>query len=87
MPTISEQSVKKQRIVLEGDVADSMNVPSGCAFHPRCQYAEEICRKEMPPLVNLAAEGTAPHFALCHFADSLSLEGVTNSPETGVPVP
>jgi peptide/nickel transport system ATP-binding protein len=87
VPTISEESVKKQRIVLEGDVADSMNVPSGCAFHPRCKYAEDICRKETPPLVNLAADGAAPHFALCHFAGSLSLEGVTNSPALSIPVP
>lgn len=87
VPTISEQSVKKQRIVLEGDVADSMNVPRGCAFHPRCQYAEEICRKEMPPLVNVAADGSAPHFALCHFAETLSLAGVTNPAVAGIPVP
>ena len=87
VPIISEESVKKQRIVLDGDVADSMNVPSGCSFHPRCKYAEDICRNETPPLVNLAADGAAPHFSLCHFADSLSLEGVTNSPATGIPVP
>ncbi|MCA9241035.1 MAG: hypothetical protein KDA37_12580, partial [Planctomycetales bacterium] len=87
VPTISEEPVKKQRIVLEGDVADSMNVPSGCAFHPRCQYAEDICRNETPPLVNLAADGAAPHFALCHFAESLSLAGVANAAVAGIPAP
>ncbi len=82
VPTISEKAAKKQRIVLEGDVADSMNVPAGCSFHPRCKYAEDICRSEPPPLVNVAANSAAPHFALCHFAASLSLAGVTISPVT-----
>lgn len=80
VPTISEKATKKRQIVLEGDVADSMNVPDGCSFHPRCKYAEEVCRREPPPLVNVAAKGAVPHFALCHFAASLSLEGVKISP-------
>jgi peptide/nickel transport system ATP-binding protein len=86
VPTISEESAKKQRIILEGDVADSMNVPDGCPFHPRCKYAEDICRSEPPPLLNVAADGAAPHFAMCHFAESLSLEGVTITPVAGMPV-
>jgi len=80
VPTISEKATKKRQIVLEGDVADSMNIPDGCSFHPRCKYAEEVCRREPPPLVNVAAKGAVPHFALCHFAASLSLEGVKISP-------
>lgn len=86
VPTISEQAEKKQRIILEGDVADSMNVPDGCPFHPRCKYAEDICRRELPPFVNVAAPGASPHFAMCHFAESLSLEGVTNRPLAELPV-
>lgn len=86
VPTISEDTTKKQRIVLEGDVADSMNVPTGCYFHPRCKYAEDICRTETPPFVNVAAQGASPHYSLCHFAESLSLEGVTMSPVTTVNV-
>jgi peptide/nickel transport system ATP-binding protein len=86
VPTISEDSAKKQRIILEGDVADSMNVPDGCPFHPRCKYAEDICRSEPPPLINVAADGAAPHLAMCHFAESLSLEGVTIKPVAGMPV-
>ena len=38
------------RITLEGDVADPANPPSGCYFHPRCRYAEDICKTETPPL-------------------------------------
>lgn len=84
VPTISEGETKKQRIVLEGDVADSMNVPTGCYFHPRCKYAEDVCRTETPPLVNVATEGAPPHYSLCHFAESLSLEGVAMSPVSTV---
>ncbi|HUT20730.1 MAG TPA: oligopeptide/dipeptide ABC transporter ATP-binding protein, partial [Anaerolineae bacterium] len=39
-----------ERIILEGDVADPANPPSGCYFHPRCRYAQERCRTEAPPL-------------------------------------
>ena len=86
VPTISEKAAKKQRIVLEGDVADSMNVPNGCSFHPRCRYAAEVCRSEPPPLVNVAADGAPPHFTLCHFATSLALDGVVISAVAGMPV-
>ncbi|MBN1246606.1 MAG: ATP-binding cassette domain-containing protein [Anaerolineae bacterium] len=60
------------RIHLEGEVADPSNPPSGCYFHPRCQYAKPICAQEEPPLRDLGDN----HFAACHFADALSLRGV-----------
>jgi oligopeptide/dipeptide ABC transporter ATP-binding protein len=52
---------KRQRVVLPGDVPSPINPPSGCAFHPRCAYAEERCRREEPLL-----EGTARHRVACH---------------------
>ena len=39
------------RIILEGEVPNPANPPSGCHFHPRCIYATDRCRKEQPPLV------------------------------------
>jgi peptide/nickel transport system ATP-binding protein len=63
---------RKQRIVLEGDVADPANPPSGCYFHPRCRYAKEVCKHETPVLRTI----TPGHFAACHFAEELSLQGV-----------
>lgn len=68
---------KRERIVLAGDIADPANRPGGCFFHPRCRYVQERCRTEEPPLLNVAQAGEAPHFARCHFAESLSLKGVT----------
>ncbi len=38
------------RIILEGEVPNPANPPSGCHFHPRCAYATEQCKKEAPPL-------------------------------------
>ncbi len=63
---------KRQRIVLQGDVPNPANPPSGCAFHPRCRYAQDICRTTTPEL----AATSQGHVAACHFADTLSLVGV-----------
>jgi oligopeptide transport system ATP-binding protein len=46
---------------------DVAHLPSGCPFAPRCDRAEDICRREFPPFVQLTAE----HFSLCHFADEV----------------
>ncbi|HEV8073005.1 MAG TPA: oligopeptide/dipeptide ABC transporter ATP-binding protein [Opitutaceae bacterium] len=42
----------RQRIVLPGDPPSPINPPAGCAFHPRCQYAQEKCKAAVPPLVS-----------------------------------
>ena len=39
-------------------------LPPGCPFAPRCDYVQDICRKEFPPFVTL----TPSHHSLCHFA-------------------
>jgi oligopeptide transport system ATP-binding protein len=41
----------RQRIMLPGDPPSPINPPAGCAFHPRCQYAQEKCKATTPPLV------------------------------------
>jgi oligopeptide transport system ATP-binding protein len=46
---------------------DVARLPPGCPFAPRCERAEEICRREFPPFVQLTAE----HFSLCHFANEV----------------
>ena len=61
-----------QRIILQGEVPNPANPPSGCAFHPRCRFAEDRCRHEIPVL-QAAGDG---HKVACHFADSLSLPGI-----------
>jgi oligopeptide/dipeptide ABC transporter ATP-binding protein len=63
---------RSQRIVLEGDVADPANPPSGCYFHPRCPYAVDRCKTETPALRELAPG----HSVRCHRAEELELRGV-----------
>jgi peptide/nickel transport system ATP-binding protein len=64
--------LRSKRIVLEGEVADPANPPSGCYFHPRCRYAVDRCRHEAPVL----REIRPGHFASCHRAEELKLQGV-----------
>jgi peptide/nickel transport system ATP-binding protein len=59
-------------IVLQGDVADPGNPPSGCYFHPRCQYCIEMCKTESPQLREIEPD----HFVSCHRAEELHLKGV-----------
>jgi peptide/nickel transport system ATP-binding protein len=64
-----------ERIILEGDVADPANPPSGCYFHPRCRYAVDVCSQEEPELRELRPD----HYVSCHRAEELSLVGVTET--------
>lgn len=61
----------RKKIVLPGEVANPAHPPSGCYFHPRCAYAQEICRTE-PPTFEEISPG---HFVRCHRARELSLSG------------
>jgi peptide/nickel transport system ATP-binding protein len=72
------QRGRGKRIILEGDVADPANPPKGCYFHPRCRYAKERCSIDEPELRDLGGN----HFVSCHFADELTLRGVTGRGES-----
>ncbi|WP_428676718.1 ABC transporter ATP-binding protein [Reyranella sp.] len=54
-----------KRIILAGDPPSPLRPPSGCAFHPRCPYRQDICTRETPPLQDITPErAVACHFAL-----------------------
>jgi peptide/nickel transport system ATP-binding protein len=57
--------------ILIGEVPSPASPPSGCYFHPRCRFAEDRCRQEAPLLRELARG----HFARCHLAEQLTLDG------------
>jgi len=63
---------KSERIVMPGDVADPSNPPPGCYFHPRCNYAKDICSQKAPEWRELRPD----HFVACHRAEELQLRGV-----------
>jgi len=63
---------KSRRILLEGDVPDPSNPPTGCYFHPRCRYRQEQCASDAPALRDL---GNGRYVA-CHYAEALALSGV-----------
>jgi peptide/nickel transport system ATP-binding protein len=71
---VADPAVKgrSRRIRLPGDVADPANVPPGCPFHPRCRFATDRCKTEVPQLRPTASPG---HQTACHYADSLELRG------------
>jgi oligopeptide/dipeptide ABC transporter ATP-binding protein len=54
---------KRRHILLEGDVPSPINPPSGCSFHPRCKYQQDICSQNTPSLKKVG-EG---HWVACHF--------------------
>jgi oligopeptide/dipeptide ABC transporter ATP-binding protein len=64
--------LRSQRLILEGEVADPSNPPSGCYFHPRCRYVIDICRSQEPQL-NEVEPG---HWARCHRAQEITLQGI-----------
>src|SRR5881296_1134667 len=63
---------RAQRVVLQGEVANPANPPSGCYFHPRCAYALEVCRTQAP----VWEEVSPSHFVRCHRARELQLSCV-----------
>jgi len=57
-----DPDLKRDRIILPGDVPSPANPPKGCRFHTRCPLAKEICSQEEPPLTDRGNE----HFVACH---------------------
>ena len=68
----SDPLLPSASIQLEGDVADPAHPPSGCYFHPRCRFAQDVC-KQVAPVLEEIEPG---HFASCHRARELQLSGV-----------
>jgi oligopeptide/dipeptide ABC transporter ATP-binding protein len=57
---------------LEGEIPSPVNPPSGCRFHTRCPYVQDLCKTDIPEWREIEKE----RFVACHFADTLTLKGV-----------
>jgi len=59
---IPNPEIKKEEVLLTGDVPSPVNVPPGCRFHPRCPYATDRCGQEEPHLIE-----NDGHWVACHY--------------------
>ncbi|GAA2829473.1 ABC transporter ATP-binding protein [Kribbella solani] len=64
---------KQERIRLQGDVPSPINPPPACRFHTRCWKAQEICKTQEPPLIELAPG----HQTACHFPENQDAKAAT----------
>ncbi len=63
-------SIKGKKRILKsipGAPPDLSDPPSGCVFHPRCKFAQDICKEKMPKMVEVARN----HQSYCHFAEEV----------------
>ena len=63
---IPDPKVKKDRIILEGNIPSALNPPSGCKFHTRCPKCMERCKTEAPQKYQVGDD----HFVYCHLYDT-----------------
>ena len=65
-----DPEVKRERIILQGDVPNPADPPSGCHFHKRCPYAKKECSETVPPFVTVEPG----HQVLCWLAEEQQSE-------------
>ena len=59
---IPDPTLKRERILLTGDVPSPLNPPPGCRFHPRCPVVMDVCKEQEPVYQDVGAG----HFVACH---------------------
>lgn len=64
--------LKKERIILKGDVPSPSNPPDGCSFHPRCEECMSICKEKTPDL----EEKEPGRYVACHLYDQEEQEKI-----------
>lgn len=64
---VANPLLRRERILLKGDIPSPVNPPSGCKFHTRCPIAQDICKTDLPML--LSKGDNQEHLAACHFVE------------------
>jgi oligopeptide/dipeptide ABC transporter ATP-binding protein len=64
VPIPDPRKRNRKRPILTGDIPSPMNLPTGCRFHTRCPYMQQICRTVDPPFVQHGERAVACHFPL-----------------------
>ena len=59
---LPEPGLRRERVLVGGDVPSPMNPPTGCHFHTRCQYAQALCSQRAPVLEAVGEQSVACHF-------------------------
>ncbi len=59
---VPDPEVKRQRIILPGNIPSPINAPKGCKFHPRCFKCMDICKEVAPPRIQVGEN----HYLYCH---------------------
>lgn len=59
---ISDPTLKRDRIILKGDIPSPANPPSGCRFHTRCIHVMDVCKQQSPEFKDVGKG----HFVACH---------------------
>jgi oligopeptide/dipeptide ABC transporter ATP-binding protein len=65
LPT-PNQHHKRERVILEGEVPNPIDLPSGCRFHPRCPISTDACKRTDPPMIDVGNT----HKAACLFVNA-----------------
>ena len=70
---VPDRKAKKEKIILEGDMPNPADPPSGCVFHTRCYKAQPICKEKAPEFKDYGNG----HCCACHFCDYDNQDGIT----------
>ena len=64
---IPDPDKRSEMKLIEGEIPSNVNTPTGCKFHPRCPFAKDICKEQVPEVKEIKPR----HFVQCHFAGEL----------------
>ena len=63
---IPDPTLRREKIILKGDIPNPKKPPSGCTFHTRCPAAQDICRREIPQMIQINGQQSVA----CHLVES-----------------